>query len=176
MIPSHVSKPIVSLLDAWTYALPVSIVTTTLWAVVERVFDIYGELLTMDAELVGMAVLAVILDTITGMAATVRESGVSALSSRRFRRFAWKVVEFGSIVVMANGLANASMGTFLEPVFSRFGVGSLFYVMAVEGWSLAENWKRLGAVEAIGALARGEGLRGLKEHFEEASDTSSDTS
>jgi len=175
MIPHHVSKPISSLLDAWTYALPASIITTSLWTVAERVFDVYGQLLTMDAELVGMALLAVVLDTATGMAAVVREGSVSDLSSKRFRAFAWKVIEFGSIVVMCNGLANASMGTFLEPVFGHFGIGSLFYVMAVEGWSLAENWNRLGAVAAISALVRGKGLSGLKEHLDETSDTPSDT-
>jgi len=139
MVPSHLIRSCLSLLNFWQVKLPVSLIMAWLWLAAKRLFGFYDQLLSTDPLLLLMAISIFGLDWITGVAAALREG--KEMSSWKFRQGAWKFLEYTALVAVCVMLANAAEGKVVEPLLGVIDDAALFYIGGTEALSVVENVK-----------------------------------
>jgi len=139
MLPSHVIRPCLSLLDHWQAKLPLALVAGWAWWLSERLLGLYDQLLSTDPILLLMAISIFALDWITGIAAALKEG--DRIRSWKFRQGAWKFLEYAALVTVCVLLANGAEGKAVEPIFGVMDDAALFYIGGTEALSVVENVK-----------------------------------
>jgi len=154
MMPTHVIRPCLSLLDQWQAKLPLALVAGWLWWASERLLGLYDQLLSTDPILLLMAITIFVLDWATGIAAALKEG--EQIRSWKFRQGAWKFLEYAAVVTVCVMLANAAEGKIVEPVFGVIDDAALFYIGGTEALSVVENVKgsRAAALQWLGNVKR----------------------
>ena len=152
----HRLRPIVSALADFFHHWPIAALATLAWTAIEKVFELYVQLLATNGVLLAVAVALLMLDTVVGIYASLRRG--ERFRARRLAAFFDKVVQYTITMIVFILLANGSEEvSLLGLAFSQLDEFGLFIIAFREGSSVMENisgktldevirstWRRMG--------------------------------
>lgn len=150
-------RPIRSLLHHWEVKLPLAVVATTFWSVIDNIAGVYANLLHMPAYLLAMASAAFFFDFASAVLATLRDKGFSGIQLIKFRQLLIKAAYWTIIIFTFSNLSSGAEEANI-PILHNADVLAVMWLTIQDAWSTLENWRGdEGAAEWL------EGMMSLKD-------------